>query len=416
MRGELKPTTPQGERFVALAEDHAADFATRAEQHDRESSFPFENYDAMKKSLFLAGPVPEDLGGFGVTSVHDLGVGLARIARADASTAIATNMHIISIWTVSRMLGAIRAGGGRSKAGPGLEGLLRGVVSGDIIAAATGTEAGTNIRHPNAEVKPDGDGYVLNGHKIFGTLSPVATVFFVPARMTGGSGEPESVLCTVFRRSPGVEIRDNWDALGMRGSGSGDVVYDNVKLSAGAVIRSRRPLGASAFAGGEPGVANFGLISSFLGIAEAAAEIATDLVKKRRKGPSATTMAERSYIQQHVGAMEVDLAVCRNMVGFMGRRLDEITSAYPRRDIPEHLALEMEHLHDTTKHIVNRAAIDVVDKALTASGGAGYMTKSPLSRLYRDVRAGPFMQPYSPLETLEVVGRRALDQPQNPDL
>ena len=65
MDGELKPITEQGKRFVALAEEHAADFATRADQHDREGSFPFENFEAMKQSGFMPAPVPEEFGGLG---------------------------------------------------------------------------------------------------------------------------------------------------------------------------------------------------------------------------------------------------------------------------------------------------------------------------------------------------------------
>lgn len=64
--------------------------------------------------------------------------------------------------------------------------------------------------------------------------------------------------------------------------------------------------------------------------------------------------------------------------------------------------------------MTNRKAIDAVDKAMTVSGGAGYMSKNPLSRMYRDVRAGPFMQPFSPYEAMQYIGRVALKQ--NPAL
>src|SRR5206468_11490723 len=96
MEGELNPITEPGRKFIALAEQHAADFATRADQHDREGSFPFENIEAMQRSGVMAACVPVELGGLGVESVHDAILGINRLGRGDGSTAIATAMHLLS--------------------------------------------------------------------------------------------------------------------------------------------------------------------------------------------------------------------------------------------------------------------------------------------------------------------------------
>ena len=69
----------------------------------------------MKKSGFMAGPVPEEFGGLGLFSIHDMGIGLSRLARGDGSTAIAANMHLTSVWTMHRLL-TQRAGGRRRPA------------------------------------------------------------------------------------------------------------------------------------------------------------------------------------------------------------------------------------------------------------------------------------------------------------
>jgi alkylation response protein AidB-like acyl-CoA dehydrogenase len=66
---ELTPLTASGERLVALATQHAADFAPSAAQHDRDGSFPFEHIEAMRQSGVLAACVPHEFGGLGVESL-----------------------------------------------------------------------------------------------------------------------------------------------------------------------------------------------------------------------------------------------------------------------------------------------------------------------------------------------------------
>ncbi len=415
MYGELTAITEPGRRFVALAEEHAADFATRAAEHDRDGTFPTENFEAMQQSGFLAAPVPEEFGGLGLFSIHDMGIGLSRLARGDGSCAIAANMHLTSVWTMHRLLRMVHAGAD----GPPpaiLEGLLKGIAARAIVVAVPATEAGTTVRYPKTEVVPaPGGGYVLNGHKIFGTLSPFATLFFSSARLADGDGGYESVLCMLGRDTEGVEVKDNWDAIGMRASGSNDVIYRDVRIGEGNVVRSGQPLGGMVLGGGDPG-GTHGLLGAFLGIAEAAAEIVIEQAKTRRKSPSDKLMAERQWMQHLIGEMDIDLTTCRGLLAYEGRAIDEMVKRYPKRDAPEHETLDMERLHQSVKYTINRRAIEAVDKALTASGGAGYMSKHPLARLYRDVRAGPFMQPFSPPEGIEYIGRVVLGQDPNVDL
>ena len=90
---EPRPCTDVGRKYVELAEQHAMEIATRAEQHDREGSFPVEAFDAMRASGLVTAAVPQEFGGLGVTSLHDLMVGTNRLGRADGSVAIALNMH-----------------------------------------------------------------------------------------------------------------------------------------------------------------------------------------------------------------------------------------------------------------------------------------------------------------------------------
>ncbi len=71
----IRPATPAGARYVELCEEHAADFATRAAEHDREQTFPFENIAALKESGVLSAGLPEELGGFGIESTQDLVAG-----------------------------------------------------------------------------------------------------------------------------------------------------------------------------------------------------------------------------------------------------------------------------------------------------------------------------------------------------
>jgi alkylation response protein AidB-like acyl-CoA dehydrogenase len=403
----LQPLTQPGRRFAVLAEQHAADFATRADAHDRDGSFPFENIAALQQSGAMAACVPEELGGLGVRSVHDYMLGMSRLGRGDGSTAIAANMHIFRPWRMMRLWEAAKAAGDAEYAA-GLERRLRRIGAGKLLMCACVSEAGTDILHPQLDATKTDGGWLLNGRKIFATMSPAVQLLDISFRFRDAQGVERLAIATIPHDSPGLEIMNNWDALGMRASGSHDVAFANCFIPNTALL----DLGvwgewSEPYLTGNLIIAT-GLVGVFLGIAEAARDLAVEAVKTRRKGPGGRTLAERYPIQHLIAEIEIDLAAARAVLGRTAVAADTLFNQYPAEGVPlRELHALMKDLQ-CAKWFVNRKAIDIVDRALTASGGAGYLTKNPLSRLYRDVRAGPFMQPFSPNEAFEYIGKVTL--------
>ena len=400
----IRPATEAGWAYVELCEKHAADFATRAEQHDREGSFPFENLAALRESGVMNAGLPTELGGFGLESTQDLVAGLNRLARGDGSTAIAANMHIGTIAFMHRLWkGAVAHDD--TEFAERVHGLLQ-VLAGITICIA-GTEAGTSIRFPLTEATRADGGWLLNGRKIFGTLSPVADIFIVICRFAKDDGAYGWSYAFVPRDAGGLTINDDWDALGMRASGSNSLEFKDCFVPEDFFNVQPSPWGA--FDSGLLTVqvtSNLALSAAMVGIAEQARELVIQAVTTRRKAPSNRLLSERSGIQHQVAEMEIDLATARAMIERSASLVDEelLPEPNPELETLQELMADFQ----CTKWVANRKAIDVVDRAMTLSGGAGYFSSNPLSRLYRDVRAGPFMQAFSPNEAREVIGRTCL--------
>jgi alkylation response protein AidB-like acyl-CoA dehydrogenase len=284
------------------------------------------------------------------------------------------------------------------------ESLLRRIASGEVMTAVLVTEPGVDHLHLCTEASPCEGGWLLNGRKSFGTGSPAADVLSIVCRYRNADGRFQAGHALVPARTAGVEVKSNWDALGMRASGSHDVVFTNCFIPAADFSTggpwgeyTERYLAANA-------VATLGLVAVFLGIAEAAQEQTLAMPATGRGAP----LDERRPVQAAVAEIEIALAMWRAMVARTSAHLDTFFQSLGVSALP------LGGLHGVmkdvqcTKWVVTRKAVEVVDAALTLSGGAGYLTRSALSRLYRDVRAGPFMQPFSPGDALEYIGKVTL--------
>jgi alkylation response protein AidB-like acyl-CoA dehydrogenase len=131
-----------------------------------------------------------------------------------------------------------------------------------------------------------------------------------------------------------------------------------------------------------------------------------EFAKTRHRRPYPLPLAHRAHVQREIAEIDVDLMAMRSVLSRIALRADELVAAGEMR---EGVLNAFGHDVQCAKLVSDRAAVDAVDRALALSGGSGYLSSSPLSRLYRDVRAGAFMQPYSPNEAYEFIGRVSLD-------
>lgn len=406
----LAARTPEGAEFVQLCEDHSAAFAPRAERHDREGTFGFESWEELRASGALRACIPTELGGLGVTSLHDIAVGISRLAEGDASMAIGANMHLALPWGITRSWLAARTSGD-AHAEQQLASTLS--IFGTAVFSGPNTEPANScgIRPATTATRTDG-GYLINGRKSFGTNAPLADVFGFWVTITDPGGEPSRMATAIVPRGTiGMTIHDDWDALGMRASGSCSVVFEQC-LIPDTLVREIGIVGHwdPAFVHSLVGI-TFPLVGTFLGIAEAALRLGRQHVKTKRKGPSNTLLAERHGIQQLIAEAEIELAAARAALSRTGRLIDDLYATAHAEEVTEADSHELLVDFQCTNVIVKRAAVQVVDKVMNAVGGSSYMSGHPLARHWRDVRAGSFMQPFTPVEAYRYIASIALGLP-----
>ena len=392
---ELAATTGPGARLVTLAESLAADFATRAAAHDREGSYPHASVDALRDTGYLAAAVPHEHGGMGVASVHDLIVAASRLARGDASVAIGANMHMAVLRNIVRRWEmAVAAGDERRAAAVGAT-LASVARDGGVIATAVSEHGLQDLTRPATTARRTGGGWRIDGRKAFCTMAPAATVLFTAVTFVDDEGRERYGYARVPAGTPGVVVHDDWDALGMRASGSHSVSFDGVELPESA-LRGGFPAGSATAYMESNLTAGLFHASASLGIAEAAQDGA--LRAKTVDGRARMLVAENA----------IDLSAARAALARAAALIDDHYGAHPTAAGPGEQLTAIFGEAQATKAFVNEACVRVVDRALALSGGAGYRNGHPLSRAYRDVRAGAFMHPLGANRAYDFVAEVAL--------
>lgn len=340
------------------------DIAERAERHDREGSFPHRNLADLHAAAITALTVPRSAGGGGamLSEARDV---VGRIAEADPSTALVLAMQFVH-----------HAGIAGSTTWPAhLRHLVQrsAVESGALLnILRVEPELGSPARGglPATTAQASGDGWRLTGRKIYSTGAPGLTWGLVWAKTD--EAEARVGLFLVPMRAPGLRIEETWDQLGMRASGSHDVVLDDVAIPPDHAVDVRVP---AAWGGQDPLYLawNTTLIAAvYDGVARAAQAWFIAFLKDRAPSNLGAPLAQLPRFQDIVGENERLLLVNERLLAAASRAVDEGRPSTAGES-------------GFTKLTVTENAITVVQRAVEAAGNPGLSRANPLERHLRDV-------------------------------
>ena len=379
-------TTPLQTETIEALRELAPRFTGRASRHDRENSFPFENYDDLKRAGYHKLTVPVEYGGKG-GGLLDLCLGQEELGAGDGATALGIGMHLSLIGRLAEEA---------SWPGPVWERVCCDITErGALInSAATEPAMGSPSRggKPVTAARKVPGGWEIEGRKTFTTMAPVLDLFLVLAAMDDGARG--SFLVT--RGAPGLRIEETWDTLGMRATGSHDLVLESVRVSEDAFIppptRPVSPVGGRAWAA-------LTIASAYLGVARAARDATAAYAKTRVPSGLGKPISELEHIQTGLGRMDLSIRSARAM----------LLGAAAAWDVQPDGRAELAPDVAAAKHLATNCALEVTDLAMRLVGGAALSRRLPYERLLRDARAGLYNPP-SDYETLRLLGQWALGE------
>lgn len=342
-------------------------FANRAPQHDIEGSFPQENVQELRESGYVSWTTPQEYGGQEI-SLYEMLLHQERLARGDGSTALAIG------WHVGLMLN-LRAS--HAFVEPVFREVSESVVDrGSLInSCASEPVTGSPSRggRPSTTAVPVEGGYRVTGRKSFSTLSPALDWVLVTAGIEGSTAIGEFLV-----KGSDIEIIETWNVMGMRATGSHDIVLTDVFVPEEHLVGKLEP-GQKSARNRDGGGWMLHIPACYLGIALNARDIAAEYAATYQPNSLPHPIGGVAHIQEKLGQMELQLLTARTFMYDLAARWDA-ASAADRQSLRPQLG--------AVKTLATNTALTVVDLAMRIVGARSLSKDMVLERLYRDVRAG----------------------------
>ncbi len=372
--------------FAELLQNLSSEFAASAAHYDRHSEFPHANLQRLHEHGLLALTVPRQLGGSEASLAQARRV-ISAVARGEPSTALVLVMQYLQhtrlqhnqAWPLH-----LRQRVAREAVESGaLINALR--VEPDLGTPARGGLPGTLARRVEG-------GWRISGRKIYSTGIPGLTWLSVWAR--SDDAEPQVGTWLVHRETPGISVEETWDHLGMRATGSHDVIFDEVFVpleQAVDIQPANVPRPSELDSNGVLWLAVL-LSSIYDGVARAARDWLVTWLAERTPANLGAPLASLPRFQELIG--RIDALLLNNRV---------LLDAAAEGRIAPGEATQI-------KYLVTSNAISAVELGIEAIGNPGLARGNPIERHYRDVLCSRIHTPQNDA-ILSAAGRAAFALP-----
>ncbi|MFP4636430.1 MAG: acyl-CoA dehydrogenase family protein, partial [Nitriliruptoraceae bacterium] len=370
-----------------MSEEHEAlratvrDFCDRevrptAQQRDRDESFPDQLIPGLADLGVLGAVIPERFGGAGLDDAA-YRVVIEELGAADSSL---RSLVSVNLGLVGKSL--LRWGSEEQR-----ERWLPRLARGELGAfGLTEPEAGSNPSQLTTRAVRDGDGWVLDGSKIFITNGMLGAVTMIFARAIV-DGEDRGITCLLTPQdAPGYQGRQIHGKLGLRSGDTAEITLEGVRVDDDAVlgeVGGGMKVALSALDDGR-----FSLAAGAVGLAREALEVSLRYAQEREQwgGP----IAGKQLVQELLAAMHVDIQAASGLV-------DAVVA---KKLAGERCTLEV----STAKLFATEASVRCADRAVQVHGGYGYVDEYPVQRLLRDARVTTLYEGTSQVQHL-IIGR-----------
>lgn len=361
----------------------------RAEDIDKKNEFPADIVAAMAEQGLLNLGIPKEYGGLNADSTTlSLVISELSEAMAPMGSLVLSSQSVIKI---------IKAFGNDAQK----HSIFKNLSTGDKLLAFCLTEpdAGSDAHSLSTEAILQGDHYVVNGTKRWITLAGVSEYYLVVVRTGGSSRKNDLSTLLVHRDTPGISFGKKDNKMGMRGSVTSDVIFENAMVPKENLI-GKEGEGWHILTNFSNSMRCWGAASISLGVAQGALDYALDYAKKREQfgKPIANFQAVRFMLSD----MEMQIEAARSLIYRTNHQVDQEGDFVSNKTMS---------LVSMSKCFAADIAMKVTTDAVEILGRYGMSKDCPVQRMMRDAKAVQIFDGSNQVQRL-IIGKNLVNRDQ----